>query len=118
MAMTNAPTGINEANVSAWLAANVAGATAPFRFDLIAGGRSNPTFGVTGADGTRSVLRRPPTGHLLASAHDMGREYRIISGLGPTAVPVPDALGLCEDPEINGAPFYVMGFVDGLILHN
>jgi len=118
MAMTNAPTGIHEANVSAWLTANVAGATAPFRFELIAGGRSNLTFRVTGADGTRYVLRRPPTGHLLASAHDMAREHRIIQGLGPTAVPVPDALGLCEDPGVNGAPFYVMGFVDGLILHN
>ena len=116
--MTNAPTGIHEANVSAWLAANVAGAMAPFRFDLIAGGRSNLTFRVTGADGTRYVLRRPPTGHLLASAHDMGREHRIISALGRTAVPVPEAVGFCEDPAVNEAPFYVMAFVDGLILHN
>jgi aminoglycoside phosphotransferase (APT) family kinase protein len=116
--MTNVPTGIHGANVSAWLTANVAGAVAPFRFDLIAGGRSNLTFGVTGADGARYVLRRPPTGHLLASAHDMGREYRIISALGTTPVPVPVALGFCDDPTVNDAPFYVMAYVDGLILHN
>ena len=60
------------------------------------------------------VLRRPPLGHVLASAHDVGREFRIISGLQDSAVPVPPALGLCEDRAVNGAPFYVMGYVDGL----
>jgi aminoglycoside phosphotransferase (APT) family kinase protein len=89
---------------------------APFRFDLIAGGRSNLTFRVTGADGARFVLRRPPLGHVLATAHDMAREHRIIAAVGTTGVPVPPALGLCTDLEVNGAPFYVMGFVDGEVL--
>ena len=66
---------------------------------LIAGGHSNLTFGVTDADGNRYVLRRPPLGHVLATAHDMGREHRIISALGPTDVPVAPALGLCTDDD-------------------
>ena len=66
------------------------------RFELIAGGRSNLTFRVTDAAGGDWVLRRPPLGHVLATAHDMGREHRIISALGPTDVPVAPALGLCD----------------------
>ena len=108
--------GIDIEPVSAWLASNIAGAVAPFTFDLIAGGRSNLTFRVTGADGTRFVLRRPPLGHVLATAHDMAREFRIIAAVGTTSVPVPPALGLCTDTDVNGAPFYVMGFVDGVVL--
>ena len=83
--------------------------------DLVAGGRSNLTFEVSDAAGSRYVLRRPPTSHVLPTAHDMSREYRIISALGPAGVPVPPALGLCTDDSVNGAPFYVMGFVDGVI---
>lgn len=108
--------GIDIAPVSQWLVANIPGAAAPFRFDLIAGGRSNLTFMVTGADGAKFVLRRPPLGHVLATAHDMAREYRIIAAVGRTNVPVPPALGLCTDEAVNGAPFYVMGFVDGVVL--
>jgi aminoglycoside phosphotransferase (APT) family kinase protein len=62
------------------------------------------------------VLRRPPTGHVLARAHDMAREHKIISALGPTDVPVPTALGLCTDESVNGAPFYVMSYVAGTIV--
>jgi aminoglycoside phosphotransferase (APT) family kinase protein len=108
--------GIERERVSAWLQEHVDGAVAPFRFDLIAGGRSNLTFTVTGGDGTRFVLRRPPTGAVLATAHDVAREHRIISAIGRTVVPVPPALGLCTDDAVNGAPFYVMGFVDGVVL--
>ena len=108
--------GIDIEPVSNWMVANVAGAVAPFTFDLIAGGRSNLTYRVTGADGTRFVVRRPPLGHVLATAHDMGREYRVISAVGQTSVPVPPALGLCTDETVNGAPFYVMGYVDGVVL--
>ena len=61
-------------------------------------------------------VRRPPLGHVLATAHDMAREHRIIAALGPTPVPVPPALGLCTDEAVNGAPFYVMGFVEGEVL--
>ncbi len=110
------PVGIDADKVSAWLSEHVAGATAPFRFQLIAGGRSNLTYAVTGADGQRFVVRRPPLGMVLATAHDMGREFRIISGVGKTDVPVAPALGYCEDVAVNGAPFYVMGFVDGVVL--
>jgi aminoglycoside phosphotransferase (APT) family kinase protein len=110
--------GIDVAAVTTWLTAHVAGAQAPFAFDVIAGGHSNLTFGVTGADGARYVLRRPPLGHRLASAHDMGREHRIIAALQHSGVPVAPALGYCDDPAVNGDPFYVMGFVDGHVLRD
>jgi aminoglycoside phosphotransferase (APT) family kinase protein len=110
--------GVDVPSVTAWLEANVAGATGPFTFELIAGGHSNLTFAVTGTDATRYVLRRPPLGHVLASAHDMGREHRIIAALQGSAVPVAPALGFCDDVTVNGAPFYVMGFVDGLVLRD
>jgi len=108
--------GLDIAKVGAWLEANVDGAVGPFTAELIGGGRSNLTYAVTGADGGRIVVRRPPLGHVLATAHDMGREHRIIAALGPTPVPVPEALGLCTDEAVNGAPFYVMEFVDGEVL--
>jgi aminoglycoside phosphotransferase (APT) family kinase protein len=108
--------GIDIDRVSSWLEANIAGARSPFEFALIAGGRSNLTYAVTDADGERFVVRRPPLYQVLATAHDMGREHRIISAVGQTDVPVPRALGLCTDPEVNGAPFYVMSYVDGIVL--
>src|SRR6478609_1372562 len=108
--------GIDEPKVSAWLAEHIEGAEAPFDFTLIAGGRSNLTFRVVDAAGHAYVLRRPPLGHVLATAHDMGREHKIIAAVGTTDVPVPPALGLCTDESVNGAPFYVMGFVDGVVL--
>jgi aminoglycoside phosphotransferase (APT) family kinase protein len=110
------PTGIDRQRVTDWLTEHIEGAVAPFDFELIAGGRSNLTFRVTGADGTAFVLRRPPLGHVLATAHDMAREHRVIAAVGQTGVPVPPALGLCTDDSVNGAPFYVMGFVDGVVL--
>src|SRR3954468_23386282 len=112
------PDGINGANVSAWFADHAPDAVGPLTFTLIAGGHSNLTYGVTDSNGARYVLRRPPLGHVLATAHDMRREHTIISALGPTAVPVPPALGLCVDDEVNGAPFYVMGFVDGYVVRD
>ncbi|HEY4607727.1 MAG TPA: phosphotransferase family protein [Ilumatobacteraceae bacterium] len=108
--------GIDTARVSAWLDDNIVGASSPYKFELIAGGRSNLTFTVVDANGRRSVLRRPPLAQVLATAHDMAREHRIISAVGHTSVPVPSALGLCTDVEVNGAPFYIMGFVDGVVL--
>src|SRR4051794_16855600 len=110
--------GIDVAKVSAWLEANIPGSAAPFTFELIAGGRSNLTFRVSDSAGNHYALRRPPVSHVLPTAHDMTREHRIISALGPTNVPVAPALGLCKDAEVNGAPFYVMGFVDGVILRD
>lgn len=108
--------GIDVPAVSEWLTSNASGAIAPFTFDPITGGHSNLTMTVTGADGRRFVLRRPPLGHVLASAHDMEREHRIIAGLQTSDVPVPTIAGLCTDTEVNGTPFYVMDFVDGHVL--
>ena len=108
--------GIDTDRVSSWLETNVAGATPPFQFALIAGGRSNLTYAVTDAGGARYVVRRPPLGHVLATAHDMAREHRIVSAVGRTRVPVPPVYGLCTDVDVIGAPFYVMGFVDGVVL--
>ena len=114
--MTDAPTGIDPAPVTEWLAARVADLAPPLDFQLITGGASNLTFRVTDSTGAKLVLRRPPTGHVLASAHDMGREHRIIAALGDTPVPVPPVIGFCADETVNGAPFYVMGFVEGSIV--
>jgi aminoglycoside phosphotransferase (APT) family kinase protein len=111
------PAGISPA-VLDWLQANIAGAQGPFRFDMIAGGHSNLTYGVTDANGKRYVLRRPPLGHVLASAHDMGREHRIIAALSKSNVPVAPALGFCDDTSITDAPFYVMAFVDGHVIRD
>ncbi len=110
------PSGIRVAEVTAWCEANIPGCRGPLTFTLVAGGRSNLTYRVDDAAGNAFVLRRPPLGHLLPSAHDMGREYRIISALGSTVVPVAPALGMCTDESVTEHPFYVMGFVDGLIL--
>ena len=112
------PDGIEGASVEAWFVENVDGAEPPLSFDRISGGRSNITYGVSDAAGNRWALRRPPLGERLASAHDMTREHRIISALESTAVPVPRAIGLCEDESVNGDPFYVMGFVEGPILRS
>jgi aminoglycoside phosphotransferase (APT) family kinase protein len=115
--MTDVP-GINVPAVTEWLHTHVPGSRGPFTFDAIAGGHSNLTYRVTDSSGARTVLRRPPLGHVLASAHDMGREHRIISGLQSSAVPVAPALGFCDDPTVNDSPFYVMGFVDGHVLRD
>jgi aminoglycoside phosphotransferase (APT) family kinase protein len=113
---TTAPDGIDAAGVTGWFDEHVPAAKPPFSFRLIAGGHSNLTFSVTDTTGERWVLRRPPLGQVLATAHDMGREHRIISALGPTDVPVPPTVGLCTDESVNGAPFYVMDFVDGRVV--
>ena len=111
------PHGISN-NVEGWLVANINGATAPFTYNQIAGGHSNLTFKVDDAAGHSYVLRRPPLGHRLASAHDMGREHRIIAGLANSNVPVATARGLCNDEAVNELPFYVMDFVDGHVVRD
>ena len=108
--------GIRSEPVSAWFAEHIPGVELPLSFELIVGGHSNLTYRVTDAAGRDYVLRRPPLGAVLATAHDMGREHKIISGVGKTRVPVPRALGLCEDESVNEAPFYVMSFVEGVVL--
>jgi aminoglycoside phosphotransferase (APT) family kinase protein len=109
--MTELP-GLDLDKLTGYLGDRAAG---PLSGELIPGGRSNLTYRVT--DGTnRWVLRRPPLGHVLATAHDMTREHRVISALADTAVPVPHAELLCEDPEVLGAPFYLMEEVAGAAL--
>ena len=81
---------------------------------LIEGGRSNLTYVVYGVSSSW-VLRRPPLGHVLPTAHNMAREYRAISALAPTSVPVPRPIVLCEDESVLGAPFYLMERVDGTV---
>lgn len=104
--------------VDDWLAANITNATPPFNYTMIAGGHSNITYRVDDSVGHAFVLRRPPLGHRLAGAHDMGREYRLISSLAATDVPVAPALGICTDESVNELPFYVMKFVDGHVVRD
>lgn len=110
--------GIRAASVTAWLTEHDPAAKAPLLIEPIAGGRSNLTYRVTDQANHAWALRRPPLGHVLATAHDMSREYRIVSALAGTDVPVAPLYGLCEDNAVNDAPFYVMGFVDGLVLRD
>ena len=117
-AATEAPDGIDREGVEGWFAANVPDSAPPLAFERISGGRSNLTFAVTDSSGRRWALRRPPLGKRLGSAHDMGREHTVISALQETPVPVPPVVGLCEDESVNGAPFYVMEFVEGPILRS
>jgi aminoglycoside phosphotransferase (APT) family kinase protein len=84
---------------------------------LIAGGRSNLTYRL-GAGGRRLVLRRPPLGHVLPTAHDMAREYRVLTALAPSAVPVPRPVAHCSSADVIGAPFYVMEDVPGVVLRD
>lgn len=112
----NAPRWIDPGPVTAWILERRPDLVEPLDFEMITGGASNLTFRVTDRAGTKLVLRRPPTGHVLASAHDMAREHRIMAALQDTAVPVPPLVGLCQDEPVNGADFYVMDFVEGKIV--
>ncbi|MGE4566326.1 MAG: phosphotransferase family protein [Acidimicrobiales bacterium] len=108
--------GINAANLQKWFDSKVGGLDGPLTFNPVTGGHSNLTYRVADSSGRQWVLRRPPLGHVLATAHDMSREHRIISALSDSGVPVPGIIGLCQDTEVNDAPFYVMDFVPGVIL--
>jgi aminoglycoside phosphotransferase (APT) family kinase protein len=115
--------GVEEvARLSRWLAEHgIAGGGQPLTVRLIGGGRSNLTYRLEAgaADGpgsTALVLRRPPLGHVLPTAHDMAREYRVLTALTGTVVPVPRPVALCQDPSVVGAPFYLMDYVDGAVL--
>ncbi|MFG1920522.1 phosphotransferase family protein [Cryptosporangium sp. NPDC048952] len=112
--MTSVP-GVEVSALEAHLQAELPGLLGgPLSVELVAGGRSNLTY-LLGDGVGHWVLRRPPLGHVLETAHDMGREYRLLSALHPTDVPVPEPL-LLGDAEVIGAPFYVMTFADGEVL--
>ncbi|MEZ5211420.1 phosphotransferase family protein [Gordonia sp. (in: high G+C Gram-positive bacteria)] len=110
--MTDRLPGLDLDALTPWFAEHVADPGAALTAELIAGGKSNLTY-LLRAGERRWVLRRPPVGHLLATAHDMGREYRFMSALAETAVPVPAMYAHCDDDAVLGAPFYVMEAVDG-----
>ena len=109
--MTALP-GLDLERLGRYLAAVVPGVGEPLTGRLIPGGRSNLTYDVTDGSGSW-IVRRPPLGHVLATAHDMAREHRVMTALRDTDVPVPVTYALCEDDSVIGAPFYVMQKVDG-----
>jgi len=110
-----APPGVDLAGLTAWLTEQFPDRPVDTpRVQVIAGGRSNLTYEVVHS-GQSMVLRRPPLGHVLATAHDMHREYTVMSALAPTAVPVPKTFAYCADPAVIGAPFYLMEKVDGTV---
>jgi len=95
--VTDTPPGVDLERLQPWFAANVEGATGgPLAASLISGGRSNLTYAISDAR-SQWVLRRPPLGHVLPTAHDMAREYKVLTALAPTAVPVPRTLAFCDD---------------------
>lgn len=112
------PEGYNVDAVERWIRENVASLTPPLEWTPLEGGHSNLTCKVEDGEGRAAVIRRPPQGELLPKAHDMSREWALISALGPTPVPVPAALGFCEDPSVTGKWFYVMGLIDGRPLYS
>ncbi len=109
--------GINTAAMTAWITERV-DLTPPLAYERVGLGQSNLTYLVTDAKGSRLVLRRPPMGQLLASAHDVAREHRILSALQAGDVPLPVVHGLCEDPAVADRPVLVVSFVDGLVLED
>jgi len=104
-----------EAELQAWMEAEVAGFRGPLTLTRLKGGQSNPTWRIDAASG-RYVLRQKPVGKVLPSAHQVDREYRVMKALGETDVPVPRMLGLCDDESVMGSMFFVMEHLDGRTL--
>ena len=107
----------DETRLAAWMTANVDGYHGPMRVQQFQGGASNPTFLLTAGDGHLYVLRKKPPGQLLSSAHQVDREYRVMKALNGH-IPVPVMRALCEDPEVIGATFYVMDYLEGRIFRD
>jgi aminoglycoside phosphotransferase (APT) family kinase protein len=112
------PTGFDVERVVPWLRSHCPWMEPPFIWQKLAGGHSNLTYRVTDAEGNQFVLRRPPEGELLPSAHDMAREFRVMKALWSTPVPVPEPLAFCDDKSVTGAVFYAMRAVEGRSLYN
>jgi aminoglycoside phosphotransferase (APT) family kinase protein len=111
---TEAVPGINLDTLVPWFREHVA-PVERLTAAVIGHGRSNITYRITAEDGRDWVLRRPPLARVLPTAHDMQREFRVISAMKGTDVPAPEAFAYCEDPAVNERPFYIMSFVDGFI---
>ena len=103
---------VDEARVTAWLE-NHAEVPGPLTAEAVGGGNSNATFLLRGP-GASFILRRPPAAALSGTAHSMGREYRVLSALAGSGVPVPRPVAFCDDADVTGAPFLVMEHVDGV----
>ena len=95
-----------------WVDANIQSSGKILQIEQFNGGQSNPTYKIT-TENKKLVLRRKPPGKLLPSAHAVDREYRVISALAETNVPVPETYGLCDDSDVVGTPFFVMDFLEG-----
>ncbi|MCX7145366.1 MAG: phosphotransferase family protein, partial [Sulfuritalea sp.] len=122
--MSNAHTGtrpvtekdaLDTVSLAAWMQTHVEGFSGSLQVEKFKGGQSNPTFMLT-AGGRKYVLRRKPPGKLLPSAHAVDREYKVISALAGTEVPVAKTYALCEDDSVIGTMFYIMDCVDGRIM--
>ena len=123
MTVTSTVPGIpSPSRLAGWIIQRTGGEPAELAdIELIAGGRSNLTYRLTvsGPAGDRLlVLRRPPLGHVLPTAHDMSREYRVLSALAGTQVPVARPVAFCDDADVVGAPFYLMEYVPGVVLRS
>ena len=114
MTTTETPPGINYATLLPWFSEHVEPVKS-LTATVVGHGRSNITYRLDAEDGRAWVLRRPPLSHVQKTAHDMGREFRIISALHPTGFPTPKTYALCEDDSVLGAQFYIMEYVEGII---
>ena len=114
----NAPVGFDVDAVVPWLLERCEWITPPLTWTKLAGGHSNFTYRVEDANGEQFVMRRPPLGELLPSAHDMAREFKVMTALWPTPVPVPEPLAMCDDKSVTGAVFYAMRSIVGRSLYN
>ena len=114
------PPGLRLEPLRCWMEESVPNfdASTPLQATLLAGGRSNISYRLTDASGSSWVLRRPPLGHIMPSAHDMGREFRVLSGLNKVLFPTPTTRAHCEDESVIGAKFMMMDFVDGRVIES
>ncbi len=108
----------DEASLARYMSDHIEGVTAPLSVGQVRGGMSNPTFILTDGAGQRYVLRKKPPGKLLPSAHAVDREFRVISALWETGVPVAKPYVLCQDPSVIGTDFYLMDFIDGRVFRS
>jgi aminoglycoside phosphotransferase (APT) family kinase protein len=110
------PPGVDLARLTSWFDTELPGTRkGNLKAQLIVGGRSNLTYRLND-DHQHWALRRPPLGHVLPTAHDMAREFTVISALHGSEVPVPKPIALCQDRDVLGMPFYLMSFVDGIVV--
>jgi aminoglycoside phosphotransferase (APT) family kinase protein len=111
------PPGLDLEALAEYLGPRVSGLVGSLRGEVIPGGRSNLTYIVDDGE-RRFVVRRPPLAHVLPTAHDMAREYRVLAALQGTGIPVPHVIALCEDDSVIGARFYVMEWIDGHVVRD